>query len=92
MSPDPHKLHLRKAVKAWSVEARRRRALYEAATEHRHAAMYEARVAGIPIDTIAADAGTDRSAVHRNIVKHARRNDLPLPRGAAHASKRSSAA
>ena len=64
---DPDKLTLRKGVKAWSVEARRRRALYEAATDARHRAMNEARVAGIPLDTIAADAGTDRSAVHRHI-------------------------
>lgn len=82
---DPDKLHLRKRVRAWSEEARRRRTLYEQATAERHAAMWEARQAGIPIDTIAADAGTDRSAVHRNIAKHATRNDLPVRKGPAYA-------
>ena len=65
---DPDKLTLRKGVKAWSVEARRRRALYEAATDARHRAMYEARVAGFPLDTIAADAELlDLLAVYRTV-------------------------
>ena len=86
------KLHARKQNKAWSEETRRREALYLEAVAHRYAAMYRCRRMGIPLDTIAADAGTDRSAVHRNIAKHAQRNNLPLPKGPAYIRKQEEAA
>lgn len=84
---DPDKLTIRKRVRAWSIESRRRTEKQVEAADERMRAMYEARVAGIPLDTIAADAGVDRSYVSRRTAQWARRHDLPVIFGPRHASR-----
>lgn len=86
MTPD-EKLALRKRVKAWSIESRKRTENQNHAAEERYRAFYEARLAGIPLDTIAHDAGVDRSFVSRKATEYARRNDLPVVSGPRHASR-----
>ena len=80
------KLVIRKRVKAWSQERRRRNtAQHRAADEWRRAA-WEARMAGIPLETIARDSDVDRSYVSRHVTRWAKRHDLEVPTGARHAS------
>ena len=80
------KLLIRKRVKAWSQERRRRNAAQHKAADEWRRAAWEARMAGIPLDTIAADSGVDRSYVSRHVTKWAKRHDLEVPTGARHAS------
>ena len=87
MSPDTDKLAIRKRVKAWSDESRKRTDRQNDAAEERYRAFYEARLAGIPLDTIAHDAGVDRSFVSRKATEWAKRNDLPPVVGPRHASR-----
>lgn len=86
MTPED-KLAIRKRVKAWSDESRKRTDRQNDAAEERYRAFYEARLAGIPLDTIAHDAGVDRSFVSRKATEYARRNDLPVISGPRHASR-----
>lgn len=85
MTPE-EKLAGRKRVKAWSIESRRRAAALNHAANERYRAFYDCRVMGVPLDTIAHDAGTDRSFVSRKATEYARRHDLPVVSGPRHAS------
>lgn len=86
MTPED-KLALRKRVKAWSQESRKRTARQNDAADERYRAFYESRVAGIPLDTIAHDAGVDRSFVSRKATEWAKRNGLPVMYAARYASR-----
>ena len=86
MTPED-KLAIRKRVKAWSDESRKRTDRQNVAAEERYRAFYEARLAGIPLDTIAHDAGVDRSFVSRKATEWAKRNDLRPVVGPRHASR-----
>ena len=86
MTPED-KLAIRKEVKAWSIESRKRTENQNHAADQRYAAFYRARLAGIPLDTIAHDAGVDRSFVSRKATEWAKRNDLPPVVGPRHASR-----
>lgn len=76
---DEERMELRRTIAAWAEHGRQLRTAYNTAIDKRDGLMYQAALNGIPIKTIAADAGVGRNNTYTFIRRWSDRHNTPYP-------------